>query len=202
MRFLLTSLLLMLCISCTSYPKRNHFNPTVTSRVSILNPYFSDTAQDYIYRANIKAFDKNFSGIFIVKKLGIEHHRIAFTTELGNKIFDFTFEGDKFKVNHIVKELDKKLLINVLRNDFEVLVKENPLLEKTFVYKKDTVYQTTILGKDHFHFCRQKQLYKITQIKRGKHKVEFLFSEINDDLANYIEINHRNLRLSIRLKSI
>ena len=78
--------------------------------------------------ANINAFDNNFGGIFIVKKLGPKHHRIVFTTELGNKIFDFTFKEDSFKVNQILKELDKKLLINILKSDFKTLIMENPPL--------------------------------------------------------------------------
>lgn len=202
MRFLLTSLLLVLCISCISYPKRNHFKPTVSSSVSILNPYFSDTTQDYIYRASIDAFENNFSGIFIIKKLGLEHHRIAFTTELGNIIFDFTFKGDEFKVNRILKELDKKLLLNILRNDFKVLVSESPGVEKVFIFQEDSIYQTNVLQKTHFHFRRQKQLYKITKVKSGKSNVEFLFSEINDEIAQQIDILHQNLNLTMKLKRI
>ena len=202
MRFLLSSLLLILCVSCTSYPKKQNFRLIETRSVSNLNPYFSDTTQDYIYKANISAFDNNFGGIFIVKKLGPDHHRIVFTTELGNKIFDFTFSKNEFKVNHVLKDLDKKLLINILQNDFKVLVTESPVVEKAFLRKTDTVYQTVILGKNHFHFSKKKQLYKIIRVKNGQPNVEFLFSEINDDLAKHIEINHQNLRLSIRLKSI
>ncbi len=173
-----------------------------TSSISVLNPYFSDTAQDYIYKANISAFNTNFGGIFVVKKLGAKHHRIVFTTELGNKIFDFAFDGDDFKVNHILKELDKKLLINILRNDFKVLVTESPEVEKAYLLKEDTVYQTNILGKNHFYFSGQNQLYKITKVRGGKSKVEFLFSEINDNIAQYIEISHQNINLTIKLKSI
>lgn len=188
--------------SCASYPKKNNFKPTLNTNISILNTYFSDASKDYIYKANINAFDKKFGGIFIVKKLGQEHHRIVFTTELGNKIFDFSFKGDDFKVNHILKELDKKLLINILKNDFRVLITESPLIEKKFALKEDMVYQTAINGKNHFYFLKEEKPYKITKVKNGKSKVEFLFSEINDELANQIEINHKNINLTIVLKSI
>lgn len=202
MRFLLSSLLLVMCFSCASYPKKNKFKPTLNTSISILNTYFSDASKDYIYKANINAFDKKLGGIFIVKKLGQEHHRIVFTTELGNKIFDFTFNGNDFKVNQILKELDKKLLINILRNDLKVLITESPTILKTFSLQEDAVFQTNINGKNHFHYFRQKELYKITRVKSGKGKVEFLFSGINDELANQIEINHKNINLTIVLKSI
>ncbi len=202
MKFLLISILITTCVSCTSYPKRNNLKPIENGSTSVLNPYFANSSKDYIYKANITAFDKDFGGVFIVKKLGPDHHRVAFTTELGNKIFDFTFYKDDFKVNHILKEMNRKLLLNILRNDFRALIKEDLSEEKTFSKENSIVYQTKIYGKQHFYFLKGKHLHKITKVKHGKEIVEFLFSEINDDLAQQIEINHKNLRLSIRLKSI
>ena len=202
MRFLFSSLLLLLCLGCTSYPKKNGFTSINSTIASSNNPYFSDNGKDYVYRANIEAFGNTFAGLFIVKKLGRNHHRIAFTTELGNKIFDFTFKDDDFKVNQILKELDKKILINILKNDFRVLVKENTRIEKTFASIDNTLYQTDIEGKTYFYCMEEDELHKIIQVKNGKSTVEFLFSEINDDLAKTIQINHQNLRLAIRLMSI
>ena len=91
MRYLLSSIVLILFISCASYPKKNGFKASEGQNFE--NPYFSDASKDYIYKANIEAFGNFFGGIFIVKKLGEDHHRIAFTTEMGNKIFDFTFNN-------------------------------------------------------------------------------------------------------------
>ena len=90
MRILLTSLL-FLFVGCASYPIKNGFTSTQTSVQAITNPYFSDSAKDYVYKAQIKAFDKNLGGILAIKKLGEAHHRLVFTTEMGNTIFDFTF---------------------------------------------------------------------------------------------------------------
>ncbi len=202
MRFLLISLVLVLCVSCASYPKKNGYTAIDLTTRTITNPYFSDSDKDYVYKANIAAFGKSFGGLFIVKKLGKNQHRIAFTTELGNKIFDFTFKDNDFKVNHILKELDKKILVNILKNDFRVLVKENSVIEKAFLLDGNTVYQTDIEGKNYFYSMDEDQPYKIIKVKNERPQVEFLFSEINDDLAKAIQINHENLRLSIRLKSI
>ena len=202
MRFLLSSLLLLLCLSCKSYPKKNGFTKINTPANGFTNPYFSDSTKDYVYKANIEAFGNSFGGLFIVKKLAQNHHRIAFTTELGNKIFDFSFREDNFTVNHIIKELDKKILINILKNDFRILVKENIVVDKLFSSKENVLYQTHVDGKLYFFSKEQDQLQKIIQVKNGKRTVEFQFSEINDDLAKAIQINHQKLRLSIGLKSI
>lgn len=194
--------MLLWCASCTSYPKKYGFTAIDSTSVTVTNPYFSDSYKDYVYRAKIDAFGNSFSGIFIVKKLGKNHHRIAFTTELGNRIFDFSFKDGDFKINQILKEMDKKILINILKNDFRVLVNESAVVEKAFVRGGNTLYQTAIEGTNHFFSIEEDQLRKIIKTNNGKGQVEFLFSEINDDLANDIQINHQNLRLSIRLISI
>jgi hypothetical protein len=192
----------VLCFSCASYPKKKEFAEIDSTTGTFANPYFSDSDKDYVYKANIEAFGNSFGGIFIVKKLGHKHHRIAFTTELGTKIFDFSFKDDDFKINHILKELDKKILINILKTDFRVLVKEDSTIEKAFSSKESMLYQTDIDRKLYFFFMQQGQLHKIIKVKNGKGAVEFLFSEINDDIAKNIQIIHQNLRLSIHLKSI
>ncbi len=169
---------------------------------SIVNPYFSDVAKDYVYKANIEAFGNSFGGIFIVKKLGDEHHRIVFTTEIGNKIFDFSFQGDNFKVKHILKKLDKKVLINILKNDFKVLVKEHPDVEKVFQKKAITTYETQIGNKKYYHSSSEERLTKVIRVGSGKEKVKFLFSEINDNIAKDIQILHQNFNLTIILRAL
>ncbi len=201
MRYLLSSLILAVCFSCGSYPKKNGFTATANSKENIVNPYFSNTSKDYVYKANINVFDKVLGGIFIVKKLGENHHRVVFTTEMGNKIFDFTFLGDDFKVNHILKDIDKKILINILKNDFRVLVAENPSIENTFFKNPDSIYETRIGTKKYYHFLSEKKLHKVIRVSNGKEKIEFLFSKINDDIAKEIQIMHKNIKLEINLKS-
>lgn len=203
MRYLLSSIIILLFVSCASFPKKNGFSETVTTSKTIVNPYFSDPAKDYIYKANITAFGNAFGGIFIVKKLNQNHHRIVFTTEMGNKIFDFTFQGETFKVNSILKDLDKKILINILKNDFKVLVQEKSDVEKMF--EKDGehhLHQTCIDHKKYMYLKDADALTKISRISKGKEKVVFLFSEINDDLVHQIKIAHKNIKLDISLTAI
>lgn len=169
---------------------------------SIVNPYFSDIAKDYVYKANIEAFGNSFGGIFIVKKLGDEYHRVVFTTEMGNKIFDFSFHGDDFKVNHILKKMDKKILIDILKNDFKVLVKEHAAAKKVFQKNASTIYETQIGNKKYYHSSSEEKLTMVIRIGNGKEKVKFLFSEINDNIAKDIQILHQNFKLKIILRAL
>lgn len=200
MRYLLSSFCLLF-IACGSYPKKHNFKNAETSNSSIQNSYFSDETKDYVYKANIDVYDNNFSGIFIVKKVGKSNHRIVFTTEMGNKIFDFSFVNNTFKVNFILEDMNKAILINILKKDFKALIQEELPVIKSYSTKDTLVYETTLDNKTYFYFKTQ-QLDKIVRVGSSKEKVAFLFSEINDTIANQIEIIHSNIKLNINLKSI
>ena len=201
MRYLLSSLCLFLLIGCASYPVQNGFEPKSDSPKKTSNPYFSNARKDYVYKAKIDAFNRSFGGIFIVKKLGAEHHRIAFTTEIGNTIFDFTFKGDDFRVNRILKDLDRKVLINILKRDFKALTQEHSPVKKNFVLNTENILQTDILSKKHYFYYNDEQLNKIVRVDRNKEKVEFTFTNIDNQFAKQIEIAHHNFKLHIALKA-
>ncbi len=188
-------------MACGSYSKKQNFQIEEILISNIHNSYFSNEAKDYVYKANIAVYDNNFSGIFIVKKIRESNHRIVFTTEMGNKIFDFSFLDDTFIVNFIIEDMNKAVLVNILKKDFKVLVQEKLPIIKSYSKQGSLVYETTILNKKHFYFKTQ-QLDKIIRVGNGKEKVAFLFSEMNDTIANQIKIIHSNIKLNINLKSI
>ncbi|WP_338732110.1 hypothetical protein [Mangrovimonas cancribranchiae] len=202
MRYLTLSLLAVLLFSCGSYPKKQHFKTTENTQNVFSNPYFSNTSKDYIYKANISAYGKSFSGLFIVKKIEENQHRIAFTTEMGNKIFDFTIKNNTFSVNYILDDLNRKLLLNVLKQDFTALVQEHITISKTFLKDSTPIFETQILDKPHYYVTKNNSLSQIVSVKNGKAKTVFSFSKINDNIANKITITHHNITLKINLKSI
>ncbi|KKN17362.1 hypothetical protein LCGC14_0966580 [marine sediment metagenome] len=173
-----------------------------TLQETSLNPYFANDSTDYVYKANIEAFGKTFGGLFIVKKLGTNHHRTVFTTEIGNTLFDFTFQEDDFKINRILKEMDRKLLINILKKDFKTLLEESPQILQTFKHNDDIVYGAKIGSKKHYFYLDHAVLQKIIRTGGGKEKVAFLFSKIEKNYANKIQIVHNTIPLTITLSGI
>lgn len=199
MRYLLISICFIF-FGCASFPKKNNFAPIVVTS-NIINPYFANPNQDYIYKANIEVYDNAFGGIFIVKKIGDQHHRIVFTTEMGNKLFDFTFNKDDFTVNYILDDLNKKILINVLKKDFKVLITEHLIAEKNYVITDEIIKKTSLDNKTYYYF-ESPEITKIIRANSHKEKVRFLFTDLNDNIAKHIEIIHSNIKLKINLKSI
>ncbi|WP_223032194.1 hypothetical protein [Hanstruepera marina] len=200
MRYLIISLFVC-CTSCASYPKKQGLSPIVHTAQTVKNSYFSDTAKDYVYKANIMVYDHNFSGLFIVKKTSTNSHRVAFTTEMGNKLFDFSFTESDFKINYILDELNKKMLINILKSDFQTLTHENFKVSQVFTKQDDLVFKSMVNNK-HYYLYKENELYKIIRTNKTKEKVVFTYSEINNSFANNIIIEHKNIKLNITLKSI
>lgn len=201
MRYLLISFLFLLA-SCASYQQRNNFETQESFNKVVTNIYFSDVAKDYVYKAKIDVYGKSFGGIFIVKKIGEAHHRIVFTTEMGAKIFDFSFHKDEFKVNYVLDEMDKKILLNILEKNFRVLVREKEKVQNKFIKENSELFETVIVNKKYYYLQCNGRLNKIIRATNGKEKVVFLFSEISDATAKNIQILHYNIKLSINLKSI
>ncbi|RZJ61175.1 MAG: hypothetical protein EOO45_23575 [Flavobacterium sp.] len=166
--------------------------------------YFSDASADYVYKANISIYGKEFGGIFIAKKIDDTTHRVAFTTEFGNKLFDFTIAGNDFKVNYILEDLDRKIIVNMLKKDFILLLKNNyPVME---VYQNNDyiVYKSKDDGRYNYLFFsnQSKHLEKLVNATNSKEKVIISYIAENYKLAKKIVIDHKNIKLRIELNYI
>lgn len=177
------------------------FDKIPTNQNSIVNPYFSSTSRDYVYKASISAFSNSFGGILVIKKIDEIEHRVVFTTEMGNTIFDFSFRDSNFTVNRIIEQLDRKLLINVLEKDFRALIKEELTALEFYKSIDADLAKVQIDKKPYFYTFENSRLESITRIGNQKEKVVFEFFEINDDIAKQITIIHKNIDLKIELKA-
>ncbi|RKR14494.1 hypothetical protein CLV91_0571 [Maribacter vaceletii] len=202
MRYLLSSICFFVMVSCSSYPKKNGFTESNVSVSQVYNPYFSNAAKDYVYKADLQFYKKKFSGIIIIKKITDKEHRLVFTTEMGNKIFDFSFYQNTFKVNHVLEEMNKKIILNVLERDFTTLVKEFNVSTQTYTKENLEVKEAEVLNKNHFYFYKNIGLTKIVRENNGKENVIYHFLDIEDTAAKRILIEHKNIKLKIQLKGI
>jgi hypothetical protein len=190
-------------VACGSYPKEHNFKKEEAGAPQLYNPYFSDLAKDYVYKAQITFAQKSFGGIFVVKKLGQKHHRVVFTTEMGNKILDFSFIENEFKINFILKKINKKVFINLLKKDFFALINENPKVVGHYKKQGDiTLFESRIKNDTYFYLHKDQHLTKILKTGQGKEKVTYIFLETENTHAKEIRISHNNRKLKIFLKAI
>ena len=201
MRFLPISILFLLITSCSLQTTKNLIVKEV-SQIEVDNPYFSNTYIDYIYKAKIDIYGRKFGGILIIKKIDENSHRVVFTTEFGNKLFDFLFENDTVINNFVIEELDKKFIVNTLRNDFKLLVSEKNKVLNQFDSGLEDIYKTIDDKQFNFYFINKKShiLDKIVRTSKSKVIVEVLFSNVESVIANSILIHHKNIKLNIGLE--
>jgi len=201
MRYLLISLLCISLVSCSLKTTKDLLEVNL-SKNTIENSYFSDVVKDYVYKAKIEIYGNNFGGILIIKKQSERKHRVVFTTEFGNKLFDFLYEGDQFILNYIAEELDKKMIVHTLQKDFKLLISEYQKVNKQYQTENFEVYQTTDSNMNNFYFFNKKSatLDKVVNTSKSKEKVVILFKDIEVKNANTIVINHKNIKLNIELE--
>lgn len=200
-RYLPISILFLLISSCSLQTTKDLLVKEI-SQNEIENPYFSDQDQDYVYKAKIDVYGKNFGGILIIKKTGIKRHRVVFTTEFGNKLFDFLYDNEVIIKNFVIEELDKKFIVNTLQEDFKLLISEKHKVVKQFDSEKEDVFKTNDGNRYNFYFINKNShtLDKIISATKSNEKVAILFSNIDAQLVNSILINHKNIKLNIALE--
>lgn len=191
--------LAIVLVSCGSVTK--NYTPKKLDKKSYEVPYFSDSKTDYVYKTNITVYGNEISGIFIAKKINDTVHRIVFTTEFGNKLLDFEISDNSFKVNSIVSELDRKILINTLKEDFRLLLKKEYLIQEQFENDSDDIYKSKDGKRDNYLFISKKnhKLEKVVHSSPTKEKFTLTFSSENNIFAEKIQIIHQNIKLKIEL---
>lgn len=168
----------------------------------ITNPYFANLELDYVYKAKIEVYKKNFGGILIIKKTSPESHRIVMTTEFGSKLLDFEYNGDTFTKNFVVDDLDRKFILNVLQEDFKLLLIENATVVTAYESETNRVYKAKNGKRFDFYFFGKssEKLERIVNTTKSKEKVEVDFTSSDGKVAEEITIKHNNIKLRIDLE--
>ena len=197
--FLITSCIsVVFLVSCSSVNLVQGYTTSAIDKPVFQNTYFANPAIDYVYKANITVYDNELTGIFIAKKINETTHRVVFTTEFGNKLLDFEISETDFKINAIVDELNRQLLINTLKNDFKLLFRKDFLVAAKYENTENRVYKNQD-GKmyNYLFSTTDGKLYKIAQTSKTKEKINMSFTSENNIFADKIIIQHYNLKLRI-----
>ncbi|WP_299518894.1 hypothetical protein, partial [uncultured Flavobacterium sp.] len=159
MRFLISSGLFLLFVSCKTYEIPNA-TKMESSQKNFQNLYFSDSEKDYVYKANIDVYGKQLGGIFVTKKINDTLHRAVLTTDFGNTLLDFEVSENSFKLNYCVDELNKKIVLNTLKDDFRLVFRQNHKVEEVFENQSQTIYKV-LDGKRYNYLTKNKSDQKL-----------------------------------------
>lgn len=198
----LYSILLLSLISCKTY-QLTDVKPAPDTLKTAENLYFSSGA-DYVYKCQMDIYHNPVSGILIIKKTGGGAHRVALASDFGNKLIDFTISDTDFKVNYVVPDLDRKIVINFLKNDFRRLLKKQYPINQAFENPQFRIYLSQS-GREKYYLFFDKESEMLRQIiytEKDREKIDFSFGAKKHIFADSIQLKHRDYKISIRLFQI
>lgn len=198
----LCSLILLLFASCKSY-QLTDVNPISSSEKTVENLYFSSN-EDYVYKCRMEVYNNDISGILIIKKISETTHRVVMTTDFGNKMIDFEISENDFKLNYVLADLDKKMVINFLKNDFQELLRKKYPVTESFENERFKIYSSEVGKNKHYLFFNKENglLNQIVYTKNKREKIDFSFEAKKHTFAEVINLQHKDFKINIKLAQI
>lgn len=196
------SLILLLAVSCKTY-QLSDVKSVSTTEKTVENLYFS-SSEDYVYKCQMDIYKNHVSGILIIKKLNETTHRVALTSDFGNKLIDFEVSENDFKLNYVLPDLDKKIVINFLKNDFQQLLKRQYPVSETFENDNAKIYLSKIDNKAYYLFFNKENnlLKEVIYTKNNKEKIDFTFEAKKHIFADSLNLKHKDFKINIKLFQI
>ncbi|MCA6067461.1 hypothetical protein JI747_009755 [Chryseobacterium sp. RG1] len=196
------SLILLWFVSCKTY-KLTDVKTVSGSEKEVENLYFSSN-DDYVYKCQMDIYKNHVSGILIIKKISETTHRVAMTSDFGNKLIDFEISDNDFKLNYVLPDLDKKIVINFLKNDFQQLLKRQYPVNESFENENSKIYLSKIDKKVYYLFFNKENnlLKQIIYTKNNKEKIDFTFDAKKHIFADSLNLQHKDFKINIKLFQI
>jgi hypothetical protein len=144
---------------------------------------------------------KHISGLLLVKVMPDSSKRVVFTNEAGLTFFDFQWsKAGVFKPLHCISKLNKKVVINTLRKDLELI-----LVPKRNVVKDGVNNFTMKREKEVLKFKTNDNCESIVSIEvMGKKSklVDVTLTPAGKNVPDSVYLNHYNFEMSMMLKRI
>lgn len=115
---LLSSALLVVIVSCriSKYKSKNGDRVVITNK--LITPVLSSN-KVLKYKSTIDVLKKHLTGILMVKQTDSVTTHFIFVTELGMKMFDFTYKDQEMEATYVFEPLNKPKLIQSLMRNLE-----------------------------------------------------------------------------------
>jgi hypothetical protein len=172
--------------------------------INKLKPRGLDTSW---YNTSIDVVGKHISGLLLIKNMPDSSTRIVFTNEAGVKFLDFEFTAsNEFKVHHIIKQLNKKPVIRLLRNDFALML-GHPFETNTWrawQTQEHLLYGVSQKNEKHY-FITDKDCASLQRIESGsgrKRMVSLVLSGDDHQRPDSIQLQHHTFAMQIKLRKL
>lgn len=202
-KFRLISLLMLLSACSGQLYQELRSSPESVKTLTALKPELSNV----LYRTEVDIMGKSLSGLLLLKALPDGSTRVVFTNEIGVKFFDFSFGRQKFEIISCIDQLNKKVVINQLRQDIGAILMYQLDFAKGHVYQlqEELYYQFPGEKGTHLYYITDTKQHTIKRIENTTDKKKKLVVELFNptrNVADSIFLDHKLYKFSISLKRI
>jgi hypothetical protein len=167
--------------------------------LSTLKPDF----QSVLYSTQVYITSHYLSGLVVMKKMGGDTTRIVFTNEMGLTYFDFELTDQDFNVKYCINKLNKKIVLNELRDIFQLILMTDKRLDSFKELKLDSLNQYCIDNSNeqicYYTDLNCTNISMIETAKKQNKKVLISLEGLNKGLAKKIDIKYLNFKFNIIL---
>ncbi len=201
-RYFLFSSILLLATSCTNQFK----NLTRTDRPACSIEQFRPVIDYSLFETSVDVLNKHLSGLLVLKTMPDNSIRAVFQSEMGLTYFDFEWtESGMFNARNVIKKMDKKIVINALRKDFELMLMNRLDTAQAIGFTDGTQLYTRFEDQSDYIYAITDTsctvLHKMERASARKAKVDmYLYSTLG--VPDSVLIDHRQFKFSIALKRI
>ncbi len=167
-----------------------------------LKNIFSESSKAFVYKANFKLYDNEFSGILLIKAKKTSH-RIVFINEIGMKFFDLELYPDSFKIHKMFEPMNKKLFVKLLVGDFNFMLMTGLKKDKRYYSdKEEKHYAVKIPRQKSMYIFDKKSLLPVSGFKYSalRKNVFLSYSDFKGKIPGKISIKHKNIKFEADFK--
>ena len=191
------------CLGCAPSPYAHlQTQASGTPCLNQLKPQFSKI----LYNAQVNVTGNHLSGLLLFKTMTDSSIRVIFTSEMGLTFFDFEFRKNGFRVVSIQEKMNKKVVINRLRDDLGLLLMTSIDYEQPQWYVTgDENYFKFESSKESIYYVTNSNCTRLSRIETASKKKKKILVNLTDyysGMPDSVYLAHQSFEYNITLKQI
>lgn len=170
---------------------------TTAQMSKITNPFLSGPT--HLFTAKLNFQENTFTGYLGVKYENANNFRISFNSTMGNTLMDLEWKDGEFIKHYLPEQLNRKIIINKLQDDFEMMFLHIMAEGK---WKNDS----TLKVRCHKYRFTQNDIQLPTKVEDrnwlGRLKRTLNFGYTEQKKLHTILLKHHSFALQMELSSI
>ncbi len=199
--FLLCSITIFLFLSCQPYKL---VQEEKQQSYSVSSPLHINTGDNAIYKASIRLFNNDLSGLFVMVNAD-SLYKVGFLSEMGIKFFDMIIAQNSYEVVYCMEALDRKPVLNAIARSLRFILEDPAKHDGDYYADKDNniIYKSD--GNDRWkrkYYLENNRIEKIKGRRFIRNRLFINLSYNNNKQPENIIFLQRGMRMRIEMTKL